>query len=74
VSPEFEPLIDCEKAAELLGIHPKTLQQMARQGRIPAKKVGRSWRFRTSELDAWLRSPSVNCGGYAYRLEKEMEP
>jgi hypothetical protein len=32
---EFEALIDTGEAAELLRIHPKTLQQMARAGRVP---------------------------------------
>lgn len=67
---EFEPLITSEKAAELLGIHPKTLQQMARTGKIPAVCVGKYWRFRNSDLDSWVRA-SVNCGRYAYRSEQE---
>ena len=69
---EFEPLIDTEQAARLLGIHPKTLQQMARDGRIPSIRVGRFWRFRRSELDSWIRS-GVNCARYAYRPTEEVE-
>jgi excisionase family DNA binding protein len=67
---EFEPLITSGKAAQLLGIHPKTLQLMAREGRIPAVRVGKYWRFRNSDLDSWVRA-SVNCGRYAYRSEQE---
>jgi excisionase family DNA binding protein len=67
---EFEPLITSEKAAQLLGIHPKTLQQMAREGRIPAVRVGKYWRFRNSDLDSWVRA-RVNCSRYAYRSEQE---
>ena|SRR5437867_4025771 len=48
----------------------KTVEKMARDGRLPARKIGKFWRYRASELDAALRS-SVNCDGYAYRLEKE---
>jgi excisionase family DNA binding protein len=52
---QFEPLIDDQQAASLLGnIHPKTLQRMARRGQVPAYRVGRYWRYRASELDAWL--------------------
>ena len=54
--PCFEPLLDDEQAAELLGVHPKTLQRLARGGQIPAYRIGRFWRYRVSELDAWLRS------------------
>jgi excisionase family DNA binding protein len=55
----FEPLLDDHQAAALLGIHPKTLQRLARTGKIPAHRIGRFWRYRASDLDAWLRrSPS----------------
>ena len=50
----FEPLLDSDQAASLLRIHPKTLQQLAREGRIHGVRVGRLWRFRTSDLDEWL--------------------
>lgn len=50
----FEPLLDSDEAAQLLKIHPKTLQRMARRGEIPGVQVGRLWRFRRSELNAWV--------------------
>jgi excisionase family DNA binding protein len=52
----FEPVLNTQEAAALLQIHPKTLQRMARQGRVPAFRIGDLWRFRASELDEWLRS------------------
>lgn len=51
----FEPLLDTQRAAELLGIHPKTLQKLARAGTVPCHRIGDLWRFRASELDTWLR-------------------
>ena len=56
LTPSFEPLLDNAAAAELLNIHPKTLQRMARRGEIPAVRIGRYWRFRASGLDSWVRS------------------
>jgi excisionase family DNA binding protein len=54
---QFEPLLDVNEAAELLGgIHPKTLMRRARAGEVPAYQISRSWFFRASELDKWLRS------------------
>jgi excisionase family DNA binding protein len=53
--PAFEPTLNSQQAAALLQIHPKTLQKMARQGRVPAHQIGDLWRFRASELDEWLR-------------------
>jgi len=47
---EIEPLIDTEKAAALLQIHPKTLQRMARRGEVKGYQLGKLWRFRASDL------------------------
>ena len=58
---EFEPLIDADRAATVLGIHPKTVQRMAREGKVPAIRIGKYWRFRLSQLDLWLHS-TVNSG------------
>ena len=53
---EFEPLLDSTQAVQLLRIHPKTLQKMARRGEIHGTHVGKLWRFRASELNDWLFS------------------
>lgn len=50
----FEPLLDSVQAARLLRIHPKTVRAKARNGEIPAIRVGRVWRFRASSLDEWI--------------------
>lgn len=55
-APVFEPTLTSPQAAALLQIHPKTLQKMARQGRVPGRQIGDLWRFRASELDIWLRN------------------
>jgi len=52
----FEPLLDSDEAAELLRIHPKTLQRMARNCQIHGIQVGKLWRFRASDLEIWLRT------------------
>jgi excisionase family DNA binding protein len=62
----FERVLNSEEAAALLQIHPKTLQRMARQGSIPAFRIGDLWRFRASALDEWLRSV-VSSKGHSCR-------
>jgi excisionase family DNA binding protein len=56
----LEHYVDCAVAGEFLGIHARTVQQMARGGTIPAHPLGegprRTWRFKLSELDEWMRS------------------
>ena len=67
---EFEPLVDAEEVGGLLRLHAKTVQQMARAGRIPSMRIGKFWRFRKSQIDHWLRC-EVNCAGYACRQNEE---
>ncbi len=55
-STAFERVLNTEEAAALLQIHPKTLQKMAREGTVPAFRIGDLWRFRASALDEWLRT------------------
>ena len=50
----FEPLLDDGQAGKLLGLHPKTVQRMARRGELPAVHIGRYWRFRASALNRWV--------------------
>jgi excisionase family DNA binding protein len=52
--PQFERFLDSREAAALLQIHPKTLQRLARKGEIRGMRIGKLWRFRTSDLDAWV--------------------
>jgi excisionase family DNA binding protein len=55
-SNNFEPLLPLREAAELLAMHWKTLEAFAREGRVPATKVGKRLRFRASVLDRWIHS------------------
>jgi excisionase family DNA binding protein len=58
----LEPVVDSEEAARFLNINPKTLQKMARSGEVPGYRIGKLWKFRISDLDAWLRSKVIsNC-------------
>lgn len=58
-----EPLIDAGMAADLLGVHPKTVKRLAAAGQIPAMRIGKLWRFRPSALDDWMRS-QLQCSGH----------
>lgn len=52
------PLISAEKvAAEIMGddFPPKTVLQMAREGRIPSQKIGRHVRFSRSAVQEAVR-------------------
>jgi excisionase family DNA binding protein len=48
-------IVDVRGASELLRLHEETVRCMAREGRIPAFKVGRVWRFSRRSLHEWAQ-------------------
>jgi excisionase family DNA binding protein len=55
-----EYFVDDARVAEMLGIHRRTVQQMARDGVIPAYPLGegirKTWRFLLSEIHEWMQA------------------
>lgn len=47
-------LLTVSEVADLLRINKSTVYRMAKQGRLPATRVGRQWRFRKSVLEGML--------------------
>lgn len=47
------------EAADYLKMHVKTVCRLAKEGKIPARKVGSEWRFLRSVLDRWLAEALV---------------
>src|SRR5947209_19917589 len=43
------------EAARFLRIKKAKLEQLAEQGRVPARKIEAEWRFLRSALEEWLR-------------------
>lgn len=50
-------LLTPAEAAERLRLHPKTVVRMARDGRLPAVKIGNGWRFHPDRLTVEPRTP-----------------
>ncbi len=50
--------LSIEEAAAFLGFGKTVLYSLAREGRIPARKVGKKWLFQGSELNAWVDASS----------------
>ncbi len=44
--------------AKILRIHPFTVTRLAREGKIPAFKVGGIWRFRKDQFEEWINTQS----------------
>jgi len=48
--------LSLDEAAAYIGAGKTVLYTLAREGRIPASKVGKKWTFERAELDLWVRS------------------
>ena len=49
----FETLTPNE-VAKVLKLHPFTVTRLAREGKLPAFKVGGVWRLRKDEFERWI--------------------
>ena len=47
-----------KEVAEYLNIHPLTVHKYARQGKIPAFKIGTDWRFHKRYIERWIKEKS----------------
>ncbi len=52
----MKALMTIAETARYLNLHPMTVYELAQQGKIPAIKIGRAWRFKPEDLEAWLRT------------------
>ena len=49
-----ESFLTTDEVLEYLQVNLRTVYRLIKAGKIPAVRVGRQWRFRKSDLDAWL--------------------
>lgn len=49
-------ILNIEQATEFLGVSEKTLIKLLREEHIPARKIGREWRFSRESLLRWIAS------------------
>lgn len=59
VPAKTEPLWTVDDVSRYLNFSPETVRAMAREGKIPAIKVGREWRFRASSLQKYLEETNL---------------
>lgn len=60
--PEAGEVLTIEELAAYLKIAKSTLYKLSQEGRIPAQKVGRHWRFHKNAIDRWLEDPGAARG------------
>jgi len=50
-----DDILTIKQVADYLKVTERTLYRLAQEGKIPAFKVGGTWRFRRGDLDQWIR-------------------
>ena len=58
-------VLDADGVGAYLGLHAETVRRFAREGKIPAYKIGGRWRFNREALDQWAQEQG------AIRLKKK---
>ena len=51
-----ETFLTTEEVLEYLQVNLRTVYRLIKAGKIPAVRLGRQWRFRKRDIDAWLDS------------------
>ena len=51
-------IMTMKEVAEYLKLNEKTAYRLTSEGKLPAFKVGGSWRFQKSEIDQWIKEQS----------------
>jgi len=57
-----ETFLTTEEVLEYLQVNLRTVYRLIKAGKIPAVRVGRQWRFRKRDIDAWLDSQRMRGG------------
>ena len=53
-------IMTTNEIAEYLKLHPITIIKYAREGKIPATRIGRVWRFDKELIDRWIALAQSN--------------
>ena len=58
-----EELCTVREAAQTLGVHVKTVLRFIRDGRLPAHRMGKSYRLQRSDVTAFAGLPAASAAG-----------
>jgi excisionase family DNA binding protein len=55
-----DQILTVKEVAEYLKVNERTIYRLATEKKIPAFRVGTSWRFRRAEVDSWINAGGVD--------------
>jgi excisionase family DNA binding protein len=62
-------LLNTRQVAAYLQLHEVTVLGFARKGKLPGFKVGREWRFRMSDIQAWVEERQRGQAAFGQRFD-----
>ena len=57
-----EPWSSVDEVAKHLGVAQDSIYRWIEARGLPAQKIGRLWKFKLSEIDAWVRAGGAEAG------------
>lgn len=51
-----DPWLSVEEIAQYVGVSKETVYRWLERGSVPSHRIGKLWKFKTSEVDEWVRS------------------
>lgn len=65
-----DAFLTTEEVLDYLQVNLRTIYRLIKRGRIPAVRVGRQWRFRKKDIDAWLNGNRPGTPSRAASLDR----
>lgn len=62
-------IMTVDEVAKYLSLHPLTVRRLARDGEIPAFKIGRQWRVKKALLEQWISEQSALTTDTSFKSE-----
>ncbi|MBN1933676.1 MAG: helix-turn-helix domain-containing protein [Anaerolineae bacterium] len=70
---DFPSIMTITEVAEYLGLHELTVRRLAREGQLPALKLGRQWRVKKDLLEKWIENRSLDNVGLSEEERAALE-
>ncbi|MFP4640803.1 MAG: helix-turn-helix domain-containing protein [Dehalococcoidia bacterium] len=58
-------LLSTEEVGEILKVSKVTIQRWCHEGKIPAAKIGKSYRINKDDLDRWFKGKLLENAGFS---------
>jgi excisionase family DNA binding protein len=55
-----EPWVSVDEVAQHLGVRKDSVYRWIERKGLPARKVGKLWKFKVSEVDEWVRKGAAS--------------